>query len=132
LGGCSAPWRAGSRFDEGGFDRDRAAGTLTAVVNYALGYAIMELSIRAAVAPAAHGEAALETIVRLISTLPPDARPALVRVARDCRGADPDVQFEFGLDALLAGLHPHCDTHGTARALLQAVEPVCGPATRPA
>lgn len=93
--------------DEGGFDRDRAAQTLTAVVHYALGYAIMELSLRAAVTPAREDE--LETIVRLTRTLPGDAPPELVRVARDCCGADPDAQF--GLEALLAGLDLHCDTH---------------------
>jgi AcrR family transcriptional regulator len=100
--------------DEGGFDRDRAAQTLTAVVHYALGYAIMELSLRAAVTPAREDEDELETIVRLTRTLPPNAPPELVRVARDCCGADPDAQFEFGLEALLAGLDPHCDTHTSA------------------
>jgi AcrR family transcriptional regulator len=100
--------------DQGGFDRDRAAKTLNAVVHYALGYAIMERSIRAAVTPAAEGEDELETIVRLTRTLPADAPPELVRVARDCCGADPDIQFEFGLDALLAGLHPRCDTHASS------------------
>jgi AcrR family transcriptional regulator len=99
--------------DEGGFDRDRAAQTLTAVVHYALGYAIMELSLRAALTPAREDEDELETIVRLTRTLPPDAPPELVRVARDCCGADPDAQFEFGLEALLAGLDPHCHTHSS-------------------
>jgi len=100
--------------DEGGFDRQPAAQTLTAVVHYALGYAIMELSLRVALAPASEDEDELETIVRLTRTLPSDAPPELVRVARDCCGADADLQFEFGLEALLAGLDPHCETHTSA------------------
>jgi AcrR family transcriptional regulator len=99
--------------DERGFDRERAAKTLTSVVHYALGYAMMELSLRAAVGPAPEGEGDLETIVRLTRTLPVDTPPELVRVARDCCAADLDVQFEFGLDALLAGLDPDCRTHGS-------------------
>lgn len=95
--------------DEGGFDRDHAAKTLNAVIHYGLGYATMELSLRAAGAPAQAGDGELETIVRLTRTLPGDSPPELVRVARDCCARDPDEQFEFGLDALLAGLGRHCD-----------------------
>jgi AcrR family transcriptional regulator len=99
--------------DERGFERDRAAKTLTAVVHYALGYAMMERTLRAAVTPAPEGEGELEAIVRLARTLPSDSPPELVRVARDCCARDLDEQFEFGLDALLAGLDPDCDTHST-------------------
>lgn len=94
------------RLDEAGFDRDAAAKTLTAVVHYALGYAMMERSLRAALAPPQAGEDELETIVRLAQTLPPDTPAELVRVARDCCTRDVDEQFEFGLQALLAGLEP--------------------------
>jgi TetR/AcrR family tetracycline transcriptional repressor len=96
--------------DEGGFDRQRAANTLNAVIHSALGYAMMELSLRAAGAPAGEGEGELETIVRLTRTLPVDSPPELVRVARDCCACDLDDQFEFGLEALLAGLDPDCNT----------------------
>jgi hypothetical protein len=72
---------------------------------------MMELSLRAAGAPGLEGEDELEAIVRLTRTLPPDSPPEMVRVARDCCGSDPEVQFEFGLEALLAGLDPQCDTH---------------------
>lgn len=97
--------------DQGGFDRDHAAKTLNSVIHYALGYAMMELSLRAAGAPAQEGDGELETIVRLTRTLPADSPPELVRVARDCCAADLDIQFEFGLEALLAGLDPGCETH---------------------
>ena len=40
----------------------------------------------------------------------PDAAPELVRAARACCLCDMDDQFEFGLDALLAGLDPDCET----------------------
>jgi AcrR family transcriptional regulator len=101
--------------DEGGFDRDRAAKTLNAVIHYALGYAMMELSLRAAVPPAQAGDGDLETIVRLSRMLPADSPPELVRVARDCCARDLDEQFEFGLDALLAGLDSDCDASGPTR-----------------
>jgi hypothetical protein len=100
--------------DTGGFEPGLAARTLNAVVHYALGYATMELSLRTASAIHMDGEGDLETIVRLTRNLPSDTPPELVRVARDCCACDLDVQFEFGLSALLAGLDPQCDTHTAA------------------
>jgi TetR/AcrR family tetracycline transcriptional repressor len=104
--------------EEAGFERDAAANTLNAVVQYALGYSMMELSYRSAVPVAVggvgiDGESELDTIVRLTRALPPDAPPELVRVARDCCACDFDKQFEFGLAALLAGLDPGCNTRAS-------------------
>ena len=106
--------------EDAGFARDAAANTLTAVVHYAIGYSIMQLSYRSAVPVAVggvaiDGESELDTIVRLTRALPPDAPSEFVRVARDCCAADFDKQFEFGLDALLAGLDPQCDTRTPSR-----------------
>jgi AcrR family transcriptional regulator len=102
--------------EEAGFERDAAASTLNAVVQYAVGYSMMALSYRSAVPVSVggigiNGESELDTIVRLTRALPPDAPSELVRVARDCCACDYDKQFEFGLKALLAGLDPECDTH---------------------
>lgn len=100
--------------DAHGFAPGLAARTLNTVVHYALGYATMELSLRTASAVHMDGEGELETIVRLTRKLPGDTPPELVRVARDCCACDLDIQFEFGLGALLAGLDPRCDTHSKA------------------
>ena len=89
---------------EAGFDGERATLTLNAVTGYAAGYAAMELSCLAACGTQ-EGEEDLDAIVRLTQTLPPEASPDLIRVAHEC-WADPDVQFEFGLEALLAGIDP--------------------------
>lgn len=104
--------------EQAGFQRDTAAHTLNAVVQYAIGYSMMQLSYRAAVPVTIggigiNGESELDTIVRLTRALSPDAPSELVRVARDCCACDYDKQFEFGLDALLAGLDPGCNTHTT-------------------
>jgi AcrR family transcriptional regulator len=105
--------------EEAGFERDAAANTLNAVVQYAVGYSMMELSYRSAVPVSVggigiNGESELDTIVRLTRALPPDAPAELVRVARDCCACDYDKQFEFGLGALLAGLDLSCNTHDSA------------------
>jgi AcrR family transcriptional regulator len=98
-----------------GFQRGAAANTLNAVVQYAFGYSMMQLSYRSAVPVAVggvgiSGQSELDTIVQLTRALPPDAPSELVRVARDCCACDFDQQFEFGLNALLAGLDPGCNT----------------------
>jgi TetR/AcrR family tetracycline transcriptional repressor len=100
-----------SMLEESGFDHERAARTLNAVVHYALGYSMTELSYRAAaIRPVLGGESELDAIVQLARALPADASPELVRVARDCCASDLNEQFEFGLQALLAGLNLACDT----------------------
>jgi AcrR family transcriptional regulator len=94
---------------DAGFDDDRAAKTLNSVLGYAWGYGAMEISCFAARVP---GEAAdqLEGVVKLTQALPRNTPLDLVRVARDCCLCDIDEQFEFGLEALLAGLDPECGT----------------------
>lgn len=90
--------------DEAGFDEERAARTLNAVMHYGLGYTMMELACRTTIGIPRGGEPELEALVRLVRTLPPNAPPELARVARDCCACDFDAQFEFGLEALLDGL----------------------------
>lgn len=85
-----------------GFDDERAAKTLNAVVGYASGYAAMEAGCREIADEACRDE--LEATVELVQALPRDLPPELVRVLRDCYVCSLDEQFEFGLDALLAGL----------------------------
>jgi AcrR family transcriptional regulator len=95
-----------------GFDDERAAKTLNAVVGYAAGYGAMEISCFATRPTAGDDGDELEHLVTFMRALPPDTPPELVRVARDSCMCNVDDQFEFGLEALLAGLDPGCDTHG--------------------
>jgi TetR/AcrR family transcriptional regulator, tetracycline repressor protein len=96
-----------------GFDDERSARTLNTVVGYACGYASMELSLLATGVTGKRGADQFETAVQLARALPPDTAPELARVARDCCLCDMEQQFEFGLDALLAGLDPDCETLDT-------------------
>ena len=82
------------------------------MLGYAAGYGAMEISCFAT-RPNVGGDAdELESLVMFMRAFPPDTPPELVRVARDTCMCNTDEQFEFGLDALLAGLDPGCDTHG--------------------
>jgi AcrR family transcriptional regulator len=93
---------------EAGFDEERAAQTINAVLSFAAGYGAMEISCFAAgrAREAGTDQLALE----LARMLPPDAPPELARVAQCTCAANPADQFEFGLEALLAGLDPDCET----------------------
>lgn len=93
-----------------GLDRESSARTLNAVLGYAAGYAMMEHSCMAAVRPVDE-RSDLETGVELARVLPPGAPTDLAQIALNCCAFDPDAQFEFGLNALMAGLDPHCETH---------------------
>lgn len=95
-----------------GFDDERATKTLNAVIGYAAGYGAMEVSCFATRPTTSDGADELENLVEFMRALPRDTPPQLVRVARDCCMCDIDEQFEFGLEALLAGLDPGCDTLG--------------------
>ncbi len=95
---------------DAGFDDERAAKTLTAVLGYSAGYAAMQISCFAARPTSGAGADELEDLVEFMRALPSDTPPELVRVARDCCMCDVDEQFEFGLAALLAGLDPGCET----------------------
>lgn len=95
---------------EAGFDEARAAKTVNTVLGFAAGYAAMEISCRASGFEPAPGGDELESLVQLTQALPPDAPPELVRIAQECYAYDTGEQFEFGLDALLAGLDPECAT----------------------
>jgi TetR/AcrR family tetracycline transcriptional repressor len=97
---------------DAGFDDERAAKTLNAVLGYAAGYAAMEISCFATRPTTGDGADELENLVAFMRALPPDTPAELVRVAHDTCMCNADDQFEFGLEALLAGLDPGCDTHG--------------------
>lgn len=95
-----------------GFDDERATKTLNAVIGYAIGYGAMEISCFATRPSAGADADELEDLVAFMQALPPNTPAELVRVARDSCMCDVDKQFEFGLEALLAGLDPGCDTLG--------------------
>lgn len=96
---------------DAGFDEQRATKALNAALGYAAGYGAMEISCFATRPGGRDGADEFEGLVEFMRALPPDTPPDLVRVARDCCMCDTDEQFEFGLDALLAGLDPACKTH---------------------
>jgi hypothetical protein len=88
---------------EAGFDGMLAAQALRALIAYAGGYGMLELScfqLSDAGPQAESGE--LDRLLCLTRTLPPDAPPELVAVAREVCFYDPDHQF--GLDLLLGAL----------------------------
>jgi TetR/AcrR family transcriptional regulator, tetracycline repressor protein len=97
---------------DAGFDDERSAKTLNAVLGYAAGYGAMEISCFATRPSVGDVDDPLDGVVEITQALPPDTPLELVRVARDVCMCDVDEQFEFGLEALLAGLDPECDTHG--------------------
>lgn len=86
-----------------GYDETRAADILRAVFGYAFGYAMMELSSFCLDCDSSTGEGDFDTLLALSRTLPDDLPPNLARVARVVCLADLGQQFEFGLEALLAG-----------------------------
>jgi TetR/AcrR family tetracycline transcriptional repressor len=96
---------------EAGFDEQRATKALNAVVGYAVGYGAMEISCFATRPGGRDGADEFEGLVEFMRALPPDTPPELIRVARDTCMCDTGEQFEFGLEALLAGLDPECKTH---------------------
>jgi Tetracyclin repressor-like, C-terminal domain len=90
-----------------GYDETRAAEILRAVFSYAYGYATMELSSLCLDCGPSGERADFDTILALSRTLPADLPPDLAQVARIvCLATDLDQQFEFGLQALLAGFQP--------------------------
>jgi AcrR family transcriptional regulator len=94
-----------------GLGDSRAADILRAVVGYAIGYALLELSsLSVSRAGDAGQDADLDSLWALARSLPPDLPPDLAHVARAVCLCDMDRQFEVGLDALLAGLDPDCNT----------------------
>jgi AcrR family transcriptional regulator len=95
---------------DAGFGDERSSKTLNAVVGYAAGYGAMEISCFAAGYAGSDGSAQRDDLVELTQALPPSTPPKLVRVARDTCMCNVDEQFEFGLEALLAGLDPDCET----------------------
>ncbi|MGH2962666.1 MAG: TetR/AcrR family transcriptional regulator [Solirubrobacterales bacterium] len=100
---------------DAGFGDERSAKTLNAVVGYAAGYGAMEISCFAAGYARGDGAPQRDDLVELTQALPPNTPPELVRVARDTCMCDVDQQFEFGLEALLAGLDPECETIAAAK-----------------
>lgn len=79
---------------------------------YASGYAMLELS-SLSVSRAGEGEGGasdLDSLWALARSLPPDLPPDLAEVARTACLCDASRQFEVGLEALLAGLDPDCNT----------------------
>lgn len=82
-----------------GLDREQGAEMVRTLLAYAAGYAMLELS-----SPMPAGDSELEQLVTLTRSLPRDAPPNLVEVARLMATCDMDHQFDLGLELILAGL----------------------------
>jgi TetR/AcrR family transcriptional regulator, tetracycline repressor protein len=95
-----------------GLDEERAADILRAACGYASGYAMIELSsLSVSRTVGDDGEASdLDSLWALARSLPADLPPDLAEVARTVCLCDTERQFELGLDALLAGFDPACET----------------------
>jgi AcrR family transcriptional regulator len=95
-----------------GLDEGRAADILRAACGYASGYAMLELSSLSVsrVGGGEGDESGLDALWALARSLPPDLPPDLAEVARTVCLCDPERQFEVGLEALLAGFDPDCQT----------------------
>ena len=100
-----------------GLDEARAADILRAACGYASGYAMIELSsLSVSRATGDDGQGSdFDSLWALARSLPPDLPPDLAGVARTVCLCDTERQFEVGLDALLAGLDPACQTLDSAR-----------------
>jgi len=92
-----------------GLDEHRAADILRAVVGYACGHVMMELS-SLSVGEASLDGSGFEALLALARSLPPDLPPDLAEVARVVCVSDLKRQFDVGLEALLAGFDPYCET----------------------
>lgn len=101
-----------------GLDEGRAADILRAAFGYASGYAMLELSsLSVSRTVAGDGQGTdFDSLWALARSLPADLAPDLAGVARTVCLCDTERQFEVGLDALLAGLDPACQTLDSARA----------------
>ena len=92
-----------------GVDERRAADVLRAVFGYAYGHAVIDLS-SLTVREESPDESGFESLLALARSLPPDLPPDLAEVARVVCVSDLERQFEVGLEALLAGFDPYCET----------------------
>jgi AcrR family transcriptional regulator len=88
----------------GGYPDDRAVELLRAVLVYAQGYALAEVSWAASQALPGPDEDALHRFRRVAALVPGSVPDSLLALAmRLCGECDMDAQFEFGLDLMVAG-----------------------------
>lgn len=89
-----------------GFTDTQAVEALRVVIGYALGYSLTEMSWQAAGAAPCHaGEDDLTRYRRITAMVPAETPEPLVRLAMSyCGGYDPDLDFDRGLELMLAGL----------------------------
>lgn len=92
-----------------GMDESQAADILRAVVGYACGHTMIELSSLSVRSEDADGSG-FDALLALARSLPADLPPELAEVARVVCLSDLNRQFEVGLEALLAGFDPECET----------------------
>jgi AcrR family transcriptional regulator len=87
-----------SLFRKAGFSPALTATAYLALVHYVAGYVLQE------VAQHFRSEAERTSLRELFLSLPADQYPTIVELAEDLAALDTDAEFEFGLDALLAGI----------------------------
>jgi len=90
-----------------GFERKRASEVVCTVCSYAMGYAMVELSV---LQPgqseygASEGPTDIERLTQIMRRLPRETPARLVEVACVLTDCDMDAQFTFGLDLMLTSL----------------------------
>lgn len=90
-----------------GFDWQRSVTIVRAVIAYACGYAMTEISVLRSAPPVARAETAeFQVMRRVIEALPSDLPDDLARVAVDLAACDSAAQFDAGIELLLSGAEP--------------------------
>ena len=89
-----------------GFEPKRAQEIACTVSSYAIGYAMVELSVLSSEPPegGASGQTDIGRLTKLMRRLPRETPTRLVEVACILTDCDMDAQFTFGLDLMLTSL----------------------------
>ena len=90
---------------EAGFEEDLAAEAVRTLISYGIGYGALELSyLLSEDRGSAESASEAERLMLVMRMVPRDVPPRLAEVARVICACDVDAQFDFGLEAVLAGL----------------------------
>lgn len=90
--------------ESAGFEREPAAQGVRALVTYAVGYGMAELSPLLMDQLQGSDVPDVQRLMRVMQSLPRDLSPRLAEVACIVCECDVDGQFDFGLDLIIGGL----------------------------
>jgi AcrR family transcriptional regulator len=97
-----------SLFRKAGFSPALTATAYLALVHYVAGYVLQEVSQHF------RSETERQSLRELFLSLPEAHYPTIVELADDLAKLDTDAEFEFGLDALLAGVAEQFEADSTS------------------